>query len=270
MKVLFNSCTSVKKTFRNDVKQHFNVPQGHTELITAEKISDLPAPLKRYLNVCGYVGQDMPMNAEFVWKSSSIKMKPWTKKPLKLKTYQYNSVIKPFRAAYMKTYMGGLIPFEGRDIYSDGQGHMLGRLGKIIRIFDEKQREIGQSALITILAETPMIPGYIFQDYMHWEEVDDQCVIGRIKCDGFNVSGKFFFNEAGEYIRFETNERFYMSPDRGNIQEPFLVELFDYQQKGIFRFPGKVSASWMLPEGKFEYWNGELQEIKHNTEAFSY
>lgn len=265
--ILFSSCTGVRKTFRNDVKQHFYEPQSVAEFITEEKIRDLPAPLQRYLDVCGFVGQEMPMNAEFFWKSSSIKMKPGMKKMLKLKTYQYNSVIKPFRAAYMKTYMAGIIPFEGRDIYADGQGHMLGRLGKIIRIFDEKQMEIGQSALIIILAETLMVPGYIFQDYMHWEEVDDHCVTGRIQCEGYSVSGKFYFNDRGEYIRFETSERYYLSPEKGNVQEPFMVEVFNYQTKGSYTYPRKVSASWILPEGKYEYWQGEIEEIRFNTKA---
>jgi hypothetical protein len=258
------SCINVKKTFRNEVNEFFDTSFDQTQMITPEMTASLPVPLQKYLENCGFVGSEMPLNAEVVWKSSSISMKPDMKKPMKLKTVQFNSVKKPFRSAYMKAHIAGIIPFDGRDIYYDGNGHMLGKIAGLFRVFDEKQREIAQSALITILAEVPMVPGYIFQEYMSWEEVSATCVLGRIIIDGFNVSGRFYFNEAGEYIRFESEDRFYMSPDKGNINMPFMVEVFDYRQQNNIKIPNRVAASWLLPEGKFQYWKGEIQEMRFN------
>ncbi len=261
--ITLQSCVNVK-IFRTEVSDYFDTSSNAACVMTPEMVATLPEPLQKYLFQAGFVGSDLPMNAEFVWKSSSILMKPDMKKSMKLKTIQFNSVRKPFRAAYMKARVAGLIPFEGRDIYYEGNGHMLGRIANIIGVFDEKQREIAQSALIVILAETPMVPGYIFQEYMSWEEISDTCVIGRIKTDDFDVSGRFYFNEDGEYIRFESEDRFYLSPDKGNIKMPYVVEVFDYQQQKNFKIPKRVAASWFLPEGKYQYWNGEVEEIRYN------
>ena len=262
--ITFASCNSVKKTYESDLQSHFESISSPQPVLTSERMSHLPDPVKKYLEVCGYIGKEIPMNAEIVWSESQIKMKPganW----MKLQTLQFNSVKSPFRIAYMKAKLAGFIPFEGRDIYTNGSGHMYGKLGKIITIFDEKQREIAQSALIIILAEALLVPGYALQDYIQWEEIDEFTASATIHHGGITASGTFHFNEQHELVLFQTNDRYFMSPGQGNVLMPFSAEIGDYFHQGEFKVPGSLMAVWHLESGRYEYWKGNISEVKYNV-----
>ena len=183
---------------------------------------------------------------------------------MKLKTTQFNSVESPFRIAYMRARMLGLIPFEGRDTYFDGHGHMYGVIGKMITVFDEKEREIAVSALVTIMAECLMVPGYVLQDYITWEPIDDSTAAAVIHHQGIRIRGVFHFNEAGEFTLFTSDDRYYMSPDQGNVTTPFSAEIGDYFYQGGIKVPGSVKAVWHLDSGRYEYWKGKIKGIRYN------
>lgn len=165
---------------------------------------------------------------------------------MKLKTTQFNSVEDPFRIAYMKARMFGVIPFEGRDIYFSGLGHMYGKVANLFTVFDEKEREIAQSALVIILAETLLVSGYALADYITWEPIDENSAKARLVHNGIDVSGVFYFNDVGEMKRFVTNDRYYLHPGKGNLRTPFSAGVGDYKQQEGLRIPGSLMAIWHL------------------------
>ena len=260
---ILTSCKSVKDTFEADLKSHFEEYHAPQPVLDSSVILNLPMPVQMYLTKCGFVGKEIPMNAEIIWKESFIKMNP-ERNWMKLKTVQFNSVLNPFRVAYLKANLLGFIPFEGRDIYVNGTGHMYGTVGRTITVFDEKQREIAQSALIIILAEALLVPGYALQDYFHWEEVDDYTAAATIRHGGISARGIFHFNEDYELVLFETNDRYYMSPENGNVLTPFSAEISQYFQQGDLKIPGSLMAIWHLETGRYEYWKGTISEVKYN------
>lgn len=258
---------TVKHTFDNDLETKFSGLTEPRETITDEKIAQLPTALKQYLEICNLKGQQVPKNASIEWAESYIKLSP-EKKWLRLKTIQYNQVDELMRIAYMKAIFAGIIPFEGRDIYYKGKGHMLGKLGKIIPIFNEGYHEIAQSALITCLAEFLLVPGYIFQPYVRWEEIDTNCVKATLKHHDLTVSGYFYFNEIGEYIKFVSHDRYYLQPNKTCIKKKFTVLLSDYIESNSVRHPSNVKVIWNLDERDsskdYEYWKGSIKSINYN------
>lgn len=261
--VILTSCSPVKRTFENDLLAHFQSSDGTEKVLTKDEISHLPEPVQRYFEHCGYIGKPLPMNAEVVWADSHIKMAP-DKKWMKLKTTQFNCVEEPFRIAYMKARMFGIIPFDGRDIYFSGHGHMYGKVANLITVFDEKDQEIAQSALIIILAEALLVPGYALADYISWEPVDENSAKARLAHKGIDVSGIFFFNEQGKMTRFETSDRYYLHPEKGNVLTAFSAEVGNYKKQGNLMIPGSLLAVWHLDSGRYEYWKGNISEIKYN------
>lgn len=258
---------TVKQVFKLDLESKFSQYKQTEEKITDELISKLPEAIKKYLGICGFNGRDIPENACVNWSDSFIKLRP-DKKWLALKTIQYNQVDKLMRIAYMKAVFAGMIPFEGRDIYFEGKGHMLGKLGKFIPIFNEGYHEIAQSALITCLAEFLLVPGYIFQPYVLWEEVDSQCVKATLTHHDLTVHGYFYFNEKGEYIKFVSYDRYYLQPDKTCIKKKFTVLLSDYIETNSVGHPSKVKVIWNLDERDsskdYEYWKGSINSINYN------
>lgn len=261
--VILTSCSPVKRTFENDLKAHFQPSDGSEKVFTKEDISHLPDPVQRYIEYCGFIGKPVPMNAAVVWADSHIKMAP-DKNWMKLKTIQFNSVEDPFRIAYMKARMFGVFPFDGRDMYSGGQGHMYGKVANLITVFDEKEPEIAQSALLIILAEALLVPGYALADYISWEPIDDYSAKARMVHKGIDVSGIFYFNETGEMTRFETGDRYYLHPEKGNELTSFSAEVGNYKKQGDLKIPGSLLAVWHLNSGRYEYWKGNISEIKYN------
>lgn len=259
------SCNSPEKLYEEEVAALTALVKPASELITGESISHLPEPVQRYFRYCGFVGTPISNHAEVIWQESHIKMKP-EQKWMRLQTHQHNFVEPPARLAYMRANMFGIIPFEGRDKYHNGQGHMFGTLGRMIKVFDARDVETAKGAAIVVLAEALLVPSYAIQPYIHWEAVDELTVKARMIHGGIDVGGIFHFNEQGEYIRFTTNERPFSLPKGAYEQQPYTIEIRSYQKQGDIRIAGEVAAIWNLPEGDFEYWRGSIREIvfKHS------
>ncbi len=255
------SCHSPKKLYENEVEEFQSTVSQSSEVISPESISHLPEPVQRYFHYCGFVGTSLSYHAEIIWQNSHIRMKPG-QKWMKLKTYQHNFVQEPSRLAYMRAHMLGFIPFEGRDRYHNGAGHMFGTLGRIIKIFDAKDEETAKGAAMVLLAEALLVPSYAIQPYIYWEAVDELTAKARLVHNGMDVGGIFHFNEQGEYIRFTTHERPFSSPNGGYEQQDYTIKVLGYQQQGDIKIAMEVSAIWNLPGSDFEYWKGTLKEIK--------
>ena len=258
---------TVEQTFNNDLATKFSKFADARVLISDEITANLPVAIQKYLEICNLKGKPIPKNAEIKWSESYIRLRP-DKNWLRLKTIQFNQVEELMRIAYMKARFACIVPFEGRDIYYKGKGHMLGKLGKIIPIFNEGIHEIAQSALITCLAEFLLVPGYIFQPYVKWEEIDSNCVKATLIHNNIQVSGYFYFNEKGEYVKFVSHDRYYLQPDKTCIKKKFTVLLSEYTESNTVRHPSLVRVIWNLDERNsskdYEYWKGSIESINYN------
>ena len=249
--------------YRAEVNEFRAEAQATSQAFTEEDISHLPEPVQRYLRHCGYIDSPRHEMAEVIWEKSQIRLSPergW----MKLKTFQHNFISPPSRLAYMRAWML-VIPFEGRDRYRSGRGHMYGTLGRLIRIFDEDEAEIALGAAVVVLAEALFIPDYALQDYIGWEAVDSRTARARFIDGDVEVSGTFHFNEDGEYIRFETNDRPYKIPDGSYELVPYSIDVLSYQEQEGLRIARDVRATWHLDSGDYEYWRGSIGSIHFGT-----
>lgn len=254
----------MKNLFLSEVKEEVakNVsPQGLFNSEELEKmIGSLPAPLVRYFRYCGFTGRDLPMYLQIVWNEASIKMssKGRWKKMLCL---QYNFAAEPSRLVYMKIWILGFIPFEGRDKYQNGKGNMLIRLLNLFIITDAKGAEMNSSALVTFLAEAPLLPASCLKQYIHWDAIDDYNVRGSASFNNTTVSGIFTFNDEGEYISFTTDDRFQALRDGVNKNIRWSISAGEYKEIDGIKFPTVLTAAWNQPEGYFEYFRGKIDRI---------
>ena len=260
--MFLTACHSPKKVYLKEVAEHKSSVKTSAEVFSQQQINHLPEPVQRYFHHCGFIGKPIAYQTEIIWHESQIRLKP-NQKWMKLRTHQYNCVDEPSRLAYMRANMMGVIPFEGRDKYHDGSGHMFGTLGRVIKVFDEKDIETAQGAAIVLLAEVLLVPSYAIQPYIHWQSVDELTAKARFIHKGIDVGGTFHFNQQGDYIRFTTNERPYSLPKGGYELQPYTIEVRSYQQQGDIRIAKEVAAIWNLPDGNFEYWKGEIKRIEY-------
>lgn len=229
-------------------------------IFTDELVKDLPKPIKKYLDVCGYMNTPVPVNANVHWKESFFKMGP-EKEWGEITTLQFNSVKPIARVAYMKF---SSMPVSARDIYKDGYGEMKVKLFNLFKIAFENSKETGQSALITSFAEFLIIPGYFVSDNINWETLNDTTVRATLTDNGMVVSGLFSFNEEGLLSRFETEDRYY-SLGKSNYKKIRFSGVVDsYKKQGELRIAENVKVMWHLPEGDYEYYKGTIDKIEFN------
>lgn len=254
----------MKNIYRSEISKELAKGSGtDSGVITEQDLTPLPEPVQRFFRHCGYLGHSKIRNAEITWRNVNFKMSP-KKKWMPLQCAQFNSVPEPCRMAYMKSKMLGLIPVEGRDKYQDGRGNMKFKLCKFFPVVDASGPELDQSALVTVLAECLLVPGYALQDYIQWSPIDSHTAKAVLKHNNLAVSGSFTFNDLGEFICFTTNDRYYT--ERGNEYRCYKWSAVagSYVEKDGIRFPSFLKSLWHLEIGEYEYFKGEITAIRFN------
>ncbi len=265
---IFNiTIMSLKQTFISEVNHELQKhPIVENGLISEKEISRLPSPVQKFFHFCGYTGKPKMSNVQILWKDVFLKMSPekdWTA----IKCYQFNAVAPPARLVFMKSKIGGLFPFEGRDKYQDGHGNMLIKLLKLFTVGDSKGKEMDESALVTILAEALFLPAYALQPYIHWHAIDDRSAGATITDSGIQVRGIFYFNKKGENTGFETDSRSFTEKDGHYRKTKWSVSVEDYLEKNGVMVPTSLRARWHLPKGQYEYFKGTVADVKFNIAA---
>jgi len=258
------ACTSPSKVFDDELEELISTSHSESGLITEKSISHLPEPVQRYLHYSGFVGVPLSAVTEVLWAETKIKLGPdqaWRN----LKTRQFNFTATGSRLAYMNARMAWVIPFEGRDRYHNGRGHMLGTVARTFKVFDNQSREVSLGGAVVLLAEALLEPSIALQEYMTWEPVDNLTARATFRDGDISVSGIFHFNEAGQFIRFESSDRPYEMSNGEYELKKFSIDLGDYHESDGLKIPGQVYATWHLEDGDFTYWDGRITGLRRNA-----
>lgn len=252
----------MRKLFASEVQEELSKTKFASEVFTEEDVAGLPEPIQRYFRYSGFIGQPKMSTARIVFDDAAFKN---GNMDLRLYSEQFNFVGEPARIVYLGSKVLGVIPFEGRDKFQNGQGYMTGRLAKLIKLFDVTGSEMHQSALVTILAEALVVPNYALQDYITWQEIDEHAVQATIEYKGVKAKGVFKINDSGEVESFTTNGR-YMDQGKGVMAlVPWTVEMIGYREQSGIMVPSRLKATWKMPEGDIVYFDGMLSSIEYNV-----
>jgi len=266
--LLLGENTQMKKMFLSEVQTELDKSATSHELFKEEDIAALPAPVQRYFRYSGYIGKEKMANVKFVWDDVNFKMRPdrpW----IKIKYEQYNFVSEPARLAYIYSRMFGVIPFEGRDKYVNGQGNMLGKVLKKITVFDVTGAEMNVSAAVTYLSESLVVPASALQPYIRWEAVDQNHARAIFEYKGVKAEGIFTFNDKGEFTKFETDERYMDTGNGTSVKHKWTAEASNYVEKNGIKIPTRLEGIWNLPEGDYVYFDGTLKDIVYNSTKYN-
>jgi hypothetical protein len=263
---LIPGCSPTRALYHSEIREErLAHPPNSAAVLGEAELAGLPDPVRRYLELTGWVGRELPLNADIEWLESAIRLGPdrgW----MRLQTNQFNSVPEPMRAAYMRGRMLGILPMEGLDLYRDGRGRMLIRLVRYLTVSHDTGPEMDQSALVTILAEALFVPGYAVQPYITWVPMGARSARATIRHGGTEASGVFHFDADGLFTRFETEDRYYAT--RGGARKVrWSAEVLDHVDRSGVRIVGGLRAVWHLEEGDFEYFRGRIGAIRFNVDG---
>lgn len=254
--------SSLYKIFFSEIEENITkYALNKPEIFSVSEIAKLPEPVKRYFKSCGYIGKEKINSAQIDWKSAYLKMSP-KKKWKKIECYQYNSVFEPTRIVYMKSTTLGFFSFEGRDTFNNGKGNMLIKLMKRFTVGDTLGAEMDASALVTILAEVFLLPNYALQPYIKWKSIDVNSVEASLTYNDIIVAGIFHFNDRGEMVQFDTNDRYHSERDGTFRKIKWTCKIANYIENDGIKFPTEILAYWHYDSENFEYFKGEISGLK--------
>jgi hypothetical protein len=251
-------------SYLKDVKSSFaetailNEPQ---ETFTEESISELPGLLQKHIVNGGYLDQPLMDNMHVKFFNTEFWISP-DRGPIKINYQQVNFTRRPDRHAFLAGTILG-IPLQVKDTVMDGVGSMTGILAKQFRLFDSTGAEMNQSQLITALSDAVIMPSLFLQDYVSYTMINDCTVETEIIWNGVSAKGQFTFNENGDIIRFDTNDR-YMDQDGQMILTPWYVTYDNYEDNNGFWQVSSAKAGWMLTEGDHVYFKSDKFEISYS------
>lgn len=258
------AAASLRGTWLREVRAELSKPARLAPpVMDGEALDSLPIAVRAYFRKCRFAGRPPMRNARVTWDEFSIRMgrdKGW----MDVSVRQFNSVADPSRLVYLHSRIGGIVPFNGRDKYQDGHGHMIIRALGLLKVADSRSDRMDRSALATFLAEIPWVPSAALQPYVRWEHVDALTARAFVTHAGHTVSGIFRFDDAGDFLSFETGDRWQDGKDDAPI--PWIIRASEPRDLGGFRLPTEYTATWLEPEGDFEYFRGRLGKVEYNVE----
>lgn len=157
-----------------------------------------------------------------------------------------------------------------RDSYCNGEGSMRGNMLSLIPLVDEHGRpELDQGALHRYLAEAVWLPTALLPDQgVRWTPIDDTSALAGLRHHGVEVSLEFRFNQVGEITRVFTPER-YREVEGAYQPTPWEGTFGRYEVREGLLIPIEGEVAWILPEGRFSYWRGEVVEVDYEPDVKS-
>ena len=236
---------------------------NENEIFTSEDIAELPRPVKKYFQFCGYMGAPKMSSMNVHFNDVDFVLTPDRPK-LKIKYIQYNFVDKPERIAYIDTSLYG-IPFEGIDAYRNGEGSMKGVIAKTFTLFDQRGEAMDRASLVTCLAESLLYPNSALQDYIRWEEIDETHAKAIITYYGISASGIFTFNDDGAMTSFTTNDREYTDTKGDSQKVKWSAVCGDYKEADGIKCPSTLKAVWHFETGELVYFASRDIVVKYDV-----
>lgn len=251
---------SLKSKFLTDLAQ----AKDFARKISASrhKLETLPMALQRSILRSGMPLQPI-VDVNIEWINAGLRFSEkstWTA----VSCIQHNFLPDPIRLVYMKARRFGLLSLEAMDSFQHGYGQMLVKAFGLITLANAKGYEIDKAALVTILAETMIIPAYALQSYIHWEEIGDKTLKATISFHGVKASGIFYLNHNFEMVKFETYDRYYTDRKGMYHQIQWTAEARNYAAKDGLSLPTSFKATWNKHEGDFDYFKGDIRSISIN------
>lgn len=218
---------------------------------TEADIAALPAPVRRYIRQCGYLGTPKMASMSASLQRVDFVMPDRT---LAIDYRQFNLAARPVRYALISSSLYG-IPFEGLDALEGGRGRMRGTLAKVIPLFDQRGESMDRACLVTWLAECLLMPSGALQPFVRWEPVDDVRARATVTWEGVSAGGVFTFAETGELLEFRTGDRTAIGMDGSEVSADWSALFLRYRPVGGILLPEAIQSVWHYEEGDCVYFN---------------
>jgi hypothetical protein len=165
------------------------------------------------------------------------------------------------------------------DAFVDGSGHLNVRALGSLPIADMSGPGADEAELMRYLAELPWAPDAMLHNrQLRWRQLDEKTVEVEAGEGGTLAKVRLTFNDAGDIVAMEADSRgrsegmeVVPRPWRGSYSDHRKIEGSFAGETGYRRIPTKGEIGWVLDDGYFAYWRGQIAtyglEHEENTKA---
>lgn len=241
-------------------KLAFMAVRADDRILKEEDLAPLPPVVQRWVQQSGAVGQPQ-VHAVYLKQNGQMRTQKegdW----LPFQAEQYFTVDHPGFIWTTAIQAMPLVEIVGRDKYENGRGNMRIELMSLFPMVNASGPEIDQGSLLRYLAEICWFPGAALQSYIHWDALDLHAAQATMTFGGISASGVFYFNEAGDLLRFEAKR--YYSRKEGATLEDWQIINHEWKTLNGLRIPVRSEVIWKLKDGDYSWLTLEITEIHYN------
>lgn len=252
--------------FNNKVETEIAQILAHPETINKTKVSEqeisnLPEPVKRWLEVSGVVGKEK-IHTVWLKQTAKMKMKPGQGNWNNATAEQYFTVQNPAFVWKVNMIMPPFIKIAGRDKFVDGKGEMQIKMFSLLNIVNEKGSKMDEGTLQRYLGEIVWFPSAALSPFITWEEIDNHSAKATMDYKGTKGSGTFQFNENGDFIRYSALR--FKGNEVDAERNEWVIDVKEHAVMNGIKIPVKMTATWKLDEGDWTWMELEITEINYN------
>ncbi|TFV93287.1 hypothetical protein E4S40_13595 [Algoriphagus kandeliae] len=234
--------------------------QEKIKSVKLRQISELPEPVIKWLKQIGF-NETHPMIMAEIHQRAEMKMNPDQKDWKAATAFQLTRLSSPAFHWEVEMQMLPGIKIFGRDQCLNGKGEMVIRLGGIFPIVDEKGEKIDEGSIQRLLGELVWIPSLALHPAISWQALNENSAKATLTIGETTGAGTFFFDEKGDFIRFEALRFYENKPESKRF--PWILTVQEYSTFQDIRVPSKMLATWRLEKGDWTWLNLTIAEIKY-------
>ena len=249
---------------RHEVNQLFEANiEGARQVVTDDRIADLPPPVQRWMRQSGIVGRER-IYAVRLRQEMLLRMTPDTERWTPAQAQQYVTTDTPAFIWTVDMQLMSVLPVAGRDRFDAGEGTMTINVLSLFPVVDSKNNErINTGALQRYLGEMVWFPSAALSPYVTWEQVGEHAARATMSVGGTTDAGTFYFNEAGEVSRYSAMR--YRGDDETAERRAWVIDVRETREMEGLRIPTKMDITWKLDEGDWTWLQLEVTDIAYNT-----
>ena len=231
---------------------------------TRVDLETIPQVIRDFARRAGVPATNAPLSASF-HQLSEMRMNPedaW----IKLRAEEVMSAQKLGFVWYAEQKRSIFVMMRVVDALVDGSGTLNVRLLGSLPLVDLGGPGTDKAELMRYLAELPWVPDALLHNpNLRWREIEPDLIEVEAGAGDALAKIRFRLDGAGDIVEMEADARA-RSEGSEVVQRPWRASYRDYKtiegafagETGYRRIPTRAEVGWILDDGYFAYWRGQI------------
>lgn len=229
--------------------------------VTEDDLIGLPVPVQRYMHYSRVVGKPWIDTVRLQY-SGTFRLamdKPW----MSLDATQFYTVNPP-GFLWKATFRMLGVPFMlATDTFTNGHGHMVGKLAGLYTIVEGHGKEVDQGTMARYLQEMSWFPVAYLGDCVHWESVDAHCADVTLCVGDNSVTGRMYFDDIGRLLTFVADR--YAGSNNDYQLKTWSTPITEYAEINDMMIPITGFGVWQEASADFAYIHVHITDLEYNV-----